>query len=67
LNRCGVNYRKFVSPDLDHLLPEDQFRLLAASMYFPRQLAAAQSPPSTGNGLDGKPAIVRGPGGRTST
>jgi hypothetical protein len=36
----GVNYRKFVSPDLDHLLPEDQFRLLAASMHFPRQLAS---------------------------
>ena len=36
----GVNYRTFVSPDLDHLLPEDQFRLLAASMHFPRQLAS---------------------------
>ncbi len=35
----GVNYRKYVSPDLDHLLPEDPFRLLAASMPFPRQLA----------------------------
>src|SRR5260221_8437435 len=34
-----VNYRKYVSPDLDHLLPEDHFRLLAASMQFPRQLA----------------------------
>jgi hypothetical protein len=36
----GVNYRKYVSPDLDHLLPGDQFRLLAASMHFPRQLAS---------------------------
>ncbi len=36
----GVNYRKYVSPDLDHLLPEDQFRLLAASMHFPRGLAS---------------------------
>jgi hypothetical protein len=35
----GVNYRKHVSPDLDHLLPEEHFRLLAASMHFPRQLA----------------------------
>ena len=35
----AVNYRKYVSPDLDHLLPEDRFRLLAASMHFPRQLA----------------------------
>jgi hypothetical protein len=31
-----------LAPDfrLDHLLPEDQFRLLAASMHFPRQLAS---------------------------
>src|SRR5262249_13630799 len=35
----GVNYRKYVSPDLDHLLPEEHFRLLAASMRFPRGLA----------------------------
>jgi hypothetical protein len=35
----GVNYRKHVSPDLDQLLPEADFRLLAASMHFPRQLA----------------------------
>jgi hypothetical protein len=36
----GVNYRKYISPDLDHLLPEDHFRLLAATMHFPRQLAS---------------------------
>jgi proteasome lid subunit RPN8/RPN11 len=36
----SVAYRKWVSPDLDHLLPEDQFRLLAASMHYPRQLAS---------------------------
>lgn len=35
----GVNYRKFISPDLDHQLPEEHFRLLAASMHFPRGLA----------------------------
>jgi hypothetical protein len=35
----GVNYRKHISPDLDHLLPEEHFRLLAASMRFPRRLA----------------------------
>ena len=35
----GVNYRKYVSPDLNHLLPEDRFRLFAASMHFPRGLA----------------------------
>ncbi len=35
----GVNYRKRISPNLDALLPEGQFRLLAASMQFPRQLA----------------------------
>jgi hypothetical protein len=34
----GVNYRKLVSPDLDHLLPEEYFRLLAVSMRFPRNL-----------------------------
>src|SRR5439155_25417794 len=36
----GVNYRKSVSPDLDHLLPEEHFRLLAATMHYPRQLAS---------------------------
>jgi hypothetical protein len=35
----GVNYRKLVSPDLDHLLPEGPFRLVAVSMRFPRGLA----------------------------
>ncbi len=35
----GVNYRKLVSPDPDRLLPEADFRLLAASMRFPRALA----------------------------
>jgi hypothetical protein len=35
----SVNYRKLVSPDLDHLLPEEQFRLVAVSMRFPRRLA----------------------------
>jgi hypothetical protein len=35
----GVNYRKLVSPDLDHLLPEGHFRLVAVSMRFPRGLA----------------------------
>jgi hypothetical protein len=35
----GVNYRKYISPDLHHLLPEEHFRLLAASMRFPRGLA----------------------------
>lgn len=35
----GVNYRKYVSPDVDHLLPEEAFRLLAVSMHFPRRLA----------------------------
>jgi hypothetical protein len=38
----GVNYRKLCSPspDPDDLLPEEHFRLLAASMHFPRQLAS---------------------------
>jgi proteasome lid subunit RPN8/RPN11 len=36
----GVNYRKYVSPSLDALLPEEHFRLLAATMHFPRQLAS---------------------------
>jgi hypothetical protein len=36
----SVNYRKQVSPHIDQLLPEAQFRLLAASMRFPRQLAS---------------------------
>src|SRR5207253_3058354 len=40
LSAHGVNYRKWVSPDVDHLLPEEHFRLLAASMHFPRQLAS---------------------------
>jgi hypothetical protein len=35
----GVNYRKLVSPDLDHLLPEEYFRLVPVSMRFPRRLA----------------------------
>ncbi len=35
----SVNYRKLVSPDLDHLLPEEHFRLVAVSMRFPRRLA----------------------------
>jgi hypothetical protein len=35
----GVNYRKLVSPDLDRLLPEEHFRLVAVSMRFPRRLA----------------------------
>ena len=35
----AVNYRKYVSPDLDHLLPEEHFRMVAASMRFPRSLA----------------------------
>jgi hypothetical protein len=35
----AVNYRKLISPDLDQLLPEEHFRMLAASMHFPRQLA----------------------------
>ena len=36
----GVNYRKQISPDPDALLPEEHFRLLAATMHFPRQLAS---------------------------
>jgi hypothetical protein len=39
LSAHSVNYRKLVSPDLDHLMPEEHFRLLAASMHFPRGLA----------------------------
>jgi hypothetical protein len=35
-----VNYRKWVSPSLDALLPEEQFRLLAVSMQYPRLLAS---------------------------
>lgn len=35
----SVNYRKQVSPHPDRLLPEEHFRLLAASMRFPRGLA----------------------------
>jgi hypothetical protein len=35
----GVNYRKYISPDLNHLLPEEHFRLFAVSMRFPRSLA----------------------------
>ena len=33
-----VNYRKHVSPDPDHLLPDDRFRLFAVSSRFPQQL-----------------------------
>jgi hypothetical protein len=36
----GVNYRKQISPDPEHLLPEEHFRLLAVSMRFPRQLSS---------------------------
>jgi hypothetical protein len=36
----SVNYRKQMSPNPDDLLPEDQFRLLAASMRFPQKLAS---------------------------
>jgi hypothetical protein len=32
----SINYRKLVSPDLDHLLPEAHFRILAVSMQYPR-------------------------------
>lgn len=39
LQAHGVNYRKYISPSLNRLLPESSFRLLAASMHFPRQLA----------------------------
>jgi hypothetical protein len=35
----GVNYRKHISPDLGQLLPEGHFRLVAASMRYPRGLA----------------------------
>jgi hypothetical protein len=35
----SVNYCKLVSPDLDHLLPEEQFRMVAVSMQYPRGLA----------------------------
>ncbi len=35
----SVSYRKLVSPDLDHLLPEEHFRLLAVSMQYPSGLA----------------------------
>jgi hypothetical protein len=35
----GVSYRKQISPDLEHLLPEEHFRLLAASMRYPQGLA----------------------------
>jgi hypothetical protein len=35
----GVNYRKLISPDNDHLLPEELFRMFAVSMRFPRNLA----------------------------
>jgi hypothetical protein len=40
LSAHGVNYRKQISPGPDQLLPESHFRLLAASMRFPRQLAS---------------------------
>jgi hypothetical protein len=36
----GVNYRKQISPDPNRLLAESCFRLLAATMHFPRQLAS---------------------------
>jgi hypothetical protein len=36
----GVYYRKLRSPNLDDLLPQEHFRLVAASMQFPRQLAS---------------------------
>ena len=35
----SVNYRKLVSPNLDRLLPEENFRMVAVSMQFPRGLA----------------------------
>jgi hypothetical protein len=35
----SVNYRKQISPNPDALLPESHFRMLAATMRFPRQLA----------------------------
>jgi hypothetical protein len=34
-----VNYRKQASPDMNHLLPVDDFRLIAVSARFPRDLA----------------------------
>jgi hypothetical protein len=34
-----VNYRKQISPSLDNLLPEDDFKLFAVSTRFPEQLA----------------------------
>jgi hypothetical protein len=40
LSAHGVNYRKQISPKPDQLLPEAHFRLLAATMRFPRQLAS---------------------------
>jgi hypothetical protein len=36
----GVNYRKQISPNPDVLLPESDFRLLAATMQYPRKLAS---------------------------
>jgi hypothetical protein len=36
----SVNYRKQISPNPDALLPESDFRLLAATMRYPRQLAS---------------------------
>jgi hypothetical protein len=36
----SVNYRKQISPNPKALLPETDFRLLAACMHFPRQLAS---------------------------
>src|SRR5271170_309088 len=35
-----VNYRKQVSPSMQDLLPEEQFRLYAVSARFPQNLAA---------------------------
>jgi hypothetical protein len=45
-----VNYRKQISPDPKILLPEAHFRMLAASMRFPRQLASHShsAPPGAG-------------------
>lgn len=34
-----VNYRKVISPSLDRLLPEKQFRLIAVSTRYPQKLA----------------------------
>lgn len=36
----SVNYRKQVSPSLDHLMPEESFRLFAVCTRFPEKLAS---------------------------